>query len=102
MKAKSLLRQRIPLDERSFVEMAVWEVPEPVQGSKHTFKYRLAYVVDGTCVLRFDNEAGKGDHCHIDDEERPIGFHSIRKLLDAFWTEVDNVRDGGRDESTDD
>ncbi len=102
MKAKSLLRQRIPLDERSFVEMAVWEVPEPVQGSKHTFKYRLAYVVDGTCVLRFDNEVGKGDHCHTDDKERPIRFHSIGKLLDAFWAEVDNMRDGDRHESIDD
>ena len=28
-------------------------------------KYRLALVVDGLCVLRYDNETGKGDHRHI-------------------------------------
>lgn len=26
--------------------------------------------MDGNCVLRYDNEAGKGDHKHIGDDER--------------------------------
>ncbi len=33
-------------------------------GSSHGFKYRLAYVVDGVCVVRYDNEVDKGDHRH--------------------------------------
>ena len=28
-------------------------------------KYSLAYVVEGECVLRYDNEAGKGDHIRL-------------------------------------
>jgi hypothetical protein len=37
-------------------------VPRSVRTSGHEFKYSLAYVVEGECVLRYDNEAGKGDH----------------------------------------
>ncbi len=40
-----------------------------VVGSAHSFKYSLAYVIHGMCVLRYDNEAGKGDHLHFDGEE---------------------------------
>jgi len=92
MKAELLINQRIPLDERSFVEMVAWKLPKPVPASAHTYKYRLAYVVDGTCVMRFDNEAGKGDHCHAGDEERMVAFSTIKELLEAFWAEVDNMR----------
>jgi hypothetical protein len=31
----------------------------------HELWYRLALVVGGKCVLRYDNEAGKGDHRHV-------------------------------------
>jgi len=34
----------------------------------------LAFVVDDECVLRYDNEAGKGDPKHIDAEEAPYVF----------------------------
>lgn len=58
----------------------------------NTLKYRLAYVVDGVCVLRFDNEAGKGDHIHRNGKEAPYSFASLEKLLADFWTAVDNWR----------
>jgi Family of unknown function (DUF6516) len=47
----------------------VWRVPEPVRGSRHGFKYRLALVSEETCVLRYDNEAGKGEHKHVGDRK---------------------------------
>ena len=49
--------------------MVVWEVPKPKRGSAHSFKYRLALISDGVCMLRYDNEAGKGDHKHIGRRE---------------------------------
>ena len=55
--------------ERAFAELVLWSVPRPVQGSVHKFKYRLAYIVDGECVLRYDNEFDKGDHRYFDDKE---------------------------------
>ncbi|MGU9756090.1 toxin-antitoxin system TumE family protein [Serratia marcescens] len=40
------------------------------------------------CRLRYDNEAGKGDHKHIDGKEEPLNFTTIEALLDSFWREV--------------
>jgi hypothetical protein len=38
--------ERHALDARTFVEIVVWQLPRPVRGSVHPFKYRLALVVD--------------------------------------------------------
>jgi hypothetical protein len=92
-KAELLLRERHVLDSRAFVELVVWRVPKPVRGSRHDFKYRLAFVVNGTCVLRYDNEAGKGDHRHIkDDVEEPYAFIDQDTLLGDFWCDVHEWR----------
>jgi hypothetical protein len=92
MKAEQLLRQRLVLSEDAFAELAVWCVPTNVQGSGHSYKYRLAYVVDGRCLMRFDNESGKGDHYHLGDEEMAYEFESLEKLLEDFWKRVDELR----------
>ena len=59
-------------------------MPEPLSGSTHSLKYRLAYVVEGECVLRYDNEAGKGDHRHLGTKETPYRSVSVDRLLDDF------------------
>lgn len=92
MKAQRLLKERRPIGEDAFVEIVVWQVPSPLPGSAHTFKYRLAYVVDGVCVIRYDNEAGKGDHKHIGEREFPCAFTDIDTLLADFWRDVDEWR----------
>ena len=46
-------------------------------------------MVDEVCVLRFDNEAGKGDHKHIHDEEVPYAFTTLEHLVADFWNEID-------------
>lgn len=92
MNAKLLLNERHALSEISFVELVVWRLPSPVSGSSHPFKYRLAFVVDGICVLRYDNEAGKGGHKHNGEEESPYEFISPQLLLNDFWNDVDNWR----------
>ena len=53
MKAELLRRERVQLPSGAFVDMVVWCVPQPLTGSAHGYKYRLAYVVDGRCVLVF-------------------------------------------------
>jgi len=53
----------------------------PLAGSSaHGYKYRLAFVVDDECVLRYDNEAGKGDHKHIDAKEAPYAPWRVGSL----------------------
>jgi Family of unknown function (DUF6516) len=87
MRAELLLRERRVL-EAGFIEVIVWKLPQPLSGSIHSLKYRLAYVVDGQCVLRYDNEAGKGDHQHVGAKERPYVFVSVNQLLDDFLADV--------------
>jgi hypothetical protein len=89
MRAELLLDERHVLSEDAFVEIVVWRLPRPARGSAHRFKYRLALVESGTCVLRYDNEPGKGDHRHIGDREEDYGFTTPEALLEAFWSEVD-------------
>jgi len=92
MKAELLMDERLILSARAFVEVVIWKLPQPLQGSNHSFKYRLAYVVDGVCVLRYDNEAGKGDHKHLDEIEMPYPFADLETLQTDFWTEVERRR----------
>ena len=84
------MRHQIRAD--AFVELRIWRVPEPVHGSMHDYKYALAYVVAGQCVIRYDNEAGKGDHKHLGAVEMLYVFTTPAKLLADFWFDVDQWR----------
>jgi len=88
MKAVEFVRTRITFSETSFAELVLWQVPRPVAGSTHDFKYRLAYVVDGVCVVRYDNEVGKGDHRHFDGKESAYTFETPDKLTAAFQRDI--------------
>ena len=92
MKAQVLVDERIAQGGNAFAELRVVSVPVAVRGSPHTFKYSLSLVVEGTCVLRFDNEAGKGDHYHRDGVELTYCFTTLPALLDDFWRQVDQWR----------
>lgn len=92
MKAVLLLKERHQLRADAFVDLRVWRVPSPVRGSEHTFKYSLALVVGGVCVLRYDTEPGKGDHRHVGDVEAPYRFTTPERLLADFWSDVDQWR----------
>jgi hypothetical protein len=92
MKAELLLHERHQLSAESFVELRVWRAPRPVRGSKHDLKYALAYIASGVCVLRYDNEPGKGDHRHIGATETPYEFTTPERLLADFWTDVERWR----------
>ena len=89
MKVRLLLRERHVLSESRFVEIVIWELPRAAPGSRHRFKYRLAFVVDGICVLRFDNETGKGDHKHLGTREMRYVFRSVEQVVSDFWNEID-------------
>ena len=69
-------------------ELVVWRVPSPVRGSAHPYKYRLALVANDSCVIRYDNEAGKGDHKHLGEEQHSYRFVDIRTLFADFDTDV--------------
>lgn len=88
MKARSLLKERRILSETSFLDLVVWQVAQPLAGSTHSFKYRLAFVVEDVCIIRYDNEAGKGNHKHLGEREVPYPFTGLRQLVDDFLADV--------------
>ena len=89
MKAVQLIRTRITYSGIAFAELVLWQLDKPVAGSAHAFKYRLAYVVQGVCVLRYDNETGKGDHRHFGSRERPYVFTTPEQLIADFQHDIE-------------
>ncbi|WP_081469610.1 toxin-antitoxin system TumE family protein [Sphingomonas sp. PAMC 26617] len=77
------------LSETTFVELVVWRLPAPLAGSSHQSKYRPALVDTGVCVLRYDNEAGKGDHKHLGPVELHYPFRGVDALMTNFWADVE-------------
>ncbi len=97
MKAQQIFNRRVVLANNAFGELVLWRVPHSVRGSTHPQKYSLAYVVDGICVVRYDDEAGKGDHRHIGDTELPLDFSGPDELLAEFWRDVRRWNDENGD-----
>lgn len=92
MNAALLLDERYLLSEDAFIEIVVWRLAAPLTGSRHAYKYRLALIMKGICVLRYDNETGKGDHKHMGEKEMPVPFTTLEKLLEDFWDDVSQWR----------
>ena len=88
MRAELLFKEHVELSATEFVELVAWKVDPPVRASAHFYKYRLAFISDGRCILRYDNEAGKGDHRHFGEREVPYEFVSVRQLRFDFWNDV--------------
>ena len=67
-----------------FVEMVIWALPQATAERSHGIKYRLHCGRCDACIVRYDNEQGKGDHRHYGEEEEPYCFESLEKLIGDF------------------
>ena len=97
MKAALLLKERIAFDDDSFAELVIWQLPQSVPGSLHSYKYRLAFIVADACFLRYDNETGKGDHRHTLGRELAYVFESPEKLVKDFLADARRIHHENRD-----
>ena len=88
MKAVELAHVRITYSESAFAELVLWRLPKPLERSPHGYKYKLVYVVRGECVLRYDNEAGEGDHRHFDGKESTYVFTTPDQLIADFQNDI--------------
>jgi hypothetical protein len=52
----------------------------------------MVYVVNGKRVVGFDNERGKGDHCHLDGIEQAYNFTTVDQLMADFIAEIEKRR----------
>jgi hypothetical protein len=83
MKATLLLKERADLGA-AFVELVIWQLPRRLPGSPHRYTYRLALLQNGVCIIRYDNEAGKGDHRHLGAQKEPYRFTDLDTLIGDF------------------
>jgi hypothetical protein len=88
VEATLLVRDRIVYSESAFAELVLWRLLTPVNGGTHRFKYRLAYVVKGLCVVRYDNESRKGDHRHFGNKESSYVFVNPEQLMADFQKDI--------------
>lgn len=95
-KATLLLHEKVVLPDDSIIEVVLWRLPKPTPERPHGFKYRLYYGRRGACLVRYDNETGKGDHRHVGGREMPYEFRSVEQLRRDFERDVKAA--GGKDE----
>ena len=87
--AESILNIRREFANGAVLQIVIWQIPKPTAERPHGYKYRLNYsLADGSTLVRYDNETGKGDHKHIRDVEQPYKFSTIRQLLADFDADV--------------
>jgi hypothetical protein len=83
MRARQLFRYKGRQGDLT-VEMVIWQLPAPTADRPHGLKYRLYCGRGSDCVVRYDNEAGKGDHRHYGEFEETYRFKSLDDLLADF------------------
>ena len=96
MPAILLYRQKFIYPDGAIREMVLWQLPRITKDRPYGLKYRLYYgLADGTCMVRYDNETGKGDHRHEGDREEPYHFTAVEALVADFLADIARVRRGG-------
>ena len=95
MQAKLIYREKYFYADGAIREMVLWQLPEKTAKNPHGLKYRLYYgLADGTCIVRYDNETGKGDHRHKRDQEEPYQFKDVETLVADFLKDIEEARRG--------
>ena len=92
MKARLAFYDKQVLPDGSIVEMKIWEVPKSVPGSRHRLKYSLFYGRPGQRLVGYDNERGRGDHRHTENEQQPYTFRTPEQLIEDFLADVHRLR----------
>jgi hypothetical protein len=94
MRAALVFRLKYGYEDGAIVDMVIWRLPRPVEGSRHRFKYRLYYGRDGRRIVAYANERGKGDHRHAQGREATYRFRSPDRLIADLFADIDEVRSG--------
>ena len=92
MAAQLLFRDKYIYADGAIREMVIWRLPDADSERVHGLKYSLFYGRPGKCLVRYDNERGKGDHRHAGDQETPYDFTSVEQLIRDFKTDIDRLR----------
>jgi len=94
MSAQLLFRDKYIFADGAIREMVIWHLPEADSERPHGLKYSLFYGYPELCLVRYDNERGKGDHRHEDGQETPYRFISVEQLIQDFKADIERLRGG--------
>jgi hypothetical protein len=95
MAARLIFRSKFQYRDGAVREMVLWRLPKPTKERPHGFKYRLYYGYgSGGASVRYDNERGKGDHRHFENQEEPYKFTTVEQLLADFLSDIERLRRG--------
>ncbi len=93
MAARLPFREKHILPDHSIVEMVISQLPRRSRERPSGLKYSLYYgLADGTSVVRYDNESGKGDHRHCGTGEETYTFSNVERLVEDFLADVARAR----------
>ena len=95
MRAKLIYHEKFIYADGAIREMVLWKLPNKTTDRPHGLKYRLYYgLSDGTCIVRYDNESGKGNHRHIKGKKKSYQFKDVERLVANFLEEIEKARKG--------
>jgi len=95
MQAKLIYQEKYVYTDGAIREMVLWQLPQKTTENPHGLKYRLYYGLGaGTCVVRYDNETGKGDHMYKRNREEPYQFKDVETLVADFLYDIKKSRRG--------
>lgn len=92
MEAVLLYRDKYIYRDGAIREMVIWQLAEPDSDNPHSLKYRLFYGYPGKSLVRYDNERGKGDHRHYEDQEEAYEWVSVTQLVLDFKADIEKLR----------
>ena len=92
MLAKLIFRDKYLYADGAIREMVIWQLPKADKERRHGLKYRLYYGYPGICLVRYNNERGKGDHRHDGNREHPYTFVSVEQMIADFRADIARLR----------
>ncbi|GMR21587.1 MAG: DUF6516 family protein [Gammaproteobacteria bacterium] len=92
MPSQLIFRDKYVYADGAIREMVIWRLPDTDSEGPHGLKYRLYYGYPGKCLVRYDNERGKGGHRRDGGKEDPYTFISIEQLIQDFKADIERLR----------
>lgn len=92
MSAKLIFKDKYIYKDGAIREMVLWQLPIISNERPHGLKYRLYYGYPGKCLVRYDNEQGKGDHRHYLEQEQNYPWVSVEQLAVDFKSDIERLR----------
>jgi len=100
MNARLIYREKFIYADGSVREMVLWHLSGTSADWPHGLKYRPYYgLANGTCLVRYDNERGKGDHRHLRNKEIPYRFKNVESLVGDFLSDIEYLRSAENDKT---